>query len=234
MKKLVSLGALIAAVGLGTSAAAAQGQDWSVLTARTVGTNQNFLRAQAGWPGVSGTLIHGMTPTLDLGGIFTFNYGLEGDVNDAEPGIKLQGLARIMLSDTGKFNLGLTFAPGPLMYFGHSRTLFGFTLPAGLVFGIPVNQALNINLGADIPFWFYVNQGGGAVIPILFGGGVEYFIDRNTAVTFNTRMGPMIVTNGGTRTFCTALPLGWGCIDQSVPGYTSFALQALIGLAVRL
>lgn len=236
MKRFVSLCALSAALGIGSSAAGSQarsGQGWSVLTARTQGKNENSLHVQAGWPGVSATLIHGMSPRLDVGGIFSFNYGLEGDINDVEPGIKLQGLTRIKLSDTGRFNLGLTFAPGPLLYFGHSRTLLGIILPAGLVLGIPVNPSVNISLGADIPFWFYVTQGGGAAIPILFGGGVEYFIDRNTAVTFNTRMGPMIFT-GGSRTFCTATYLGWGCYDASVPSFSNFALQTSIGLAVKL
>ena len=134
-----------------------------------------------------------------------------------------------MLNDSGKFNLGLTFAPGPLLYFGHSTTLFGFILPAAIVFGIPVSPVANISLGADIPFWFYVNQGGGAVIPILFGGGVEYFIDRNMAITFRARMGPEIFTAGG-RTVCTV----FGCFDVSGGSHTDFALEALIGLVVRL
>ena len=141
-------------------------------------------------------------------------YGLEGDVNaPTDAGIKLQGLARLMLMDSGKYNLGLNFAPGFLIYFAHSRTLFGITIPVAAVFGIPVTPVVNIALGADIPFWFYTTQGGGAVIPILFGGGAEYFIDHNMAVTFNLRMGPTIYTNGGT---------------------THFDLQALIGLVLRL
>ena len=34
-------------------------------------------------------------------------------------------------------------------------------------------------------------------VPILFGAGVEYFLDRSMAVTFNVRAGPMIFTKSG-------------------------------------
>src|SRR5262249_21858792 len=183
MKRFVALCALSAVLGIGSSEALAQageGQTWSVLTGRTVGANENFVHVQAGWPGISGTLLHGYSPTVDLGGIFTFNYGLEGDVQaSTDAGIKLQGLARLLLMDSGRYNFGLNFAPGFLIYFAHSRTLFGITIPVAAVFGIPVSPVVNIALGADIPFWFYTTQGGGAVIPILFGGGAEYFIDHN-------------------------------------------------------
>jgi hypothetical protein len=229
MKRLVALCALSAALGVGSSDAAAQvrgSQGWSVNTGRTVGINENFLHVQGGWPGISATLLHGNSPTLDLGGIFTFNYGLEGDVNDVNPGLKLQALARLLLNDSGRYNIGLTFAPGPLLYFGHSTTLFGITVPVGLVVGIPVSSAANVNLGLDIPFWFYVTQGGGAVIPILAGGGVEYFVDRSMAITFNTRMGPAIYTGGGTR--C----IGTFCVSRQ--SFTDFALQVLLGVALRM
>lgn len=209
-------------LGFASSAALAQGHHgWSVLTGRTVGANDTALHIQGGWPGISATLLHGVSPTVDLGGIFTFNYGVEGIVTDVEPGIKLQAVARVLLTDTGKLNVGFNFAPGPLFYFGRSYcgrfgcqsdTLVGLTLPLALVFGVPVSSAANVDFGFEIPFWVYFTQGGGAVIPILFGGGVEYFFERNLAVTFNMRMGPAIYSRGG----------------------ADFDLQALMGLAVKL
>ncbi len=219
MKRVVSLCVLSAALGMGTSQAVAQGrgQDWSVLTGRTVGTNDNVLHMQAGWPGISATLLHGMTPKMDLGGIFTFNYGFEGDVSfDVRPGLKFQGLFRANLFDSNKFNVGINFAPGPLFYFFRSTTVVGLAIPFGLAFGIPATSALNIGLAFEMPMFVVFPSSrlvGELVLPVLFGGGIEYFLDRNLAVTFNMRMGPIIFTNDG---------------------FTDFDFQGLMGLAVKL
>jgi hypothetical protein len=197
--------------------APAQGQQWSVLTGKTVGTSNNVLHFQAGWPGISATLAHGMSSKLDLGGIFTFNYGFEGDVNFAvRPGIKLQGLLRANLYDSGKLNIGINFAPGPLFYFRRGTTEAGLAVPIGVVFGIPATSALNVDFAFEMPMFVIFPSSllnGQLVLPILFGGGIEYFIDHNLAVTFNMRMGPMIFTGDG---------------------FTDFAFQGLMGLAVKL
>src|SRR5262249_3440722 len=196
MKSLVSLYTLVAALGLAASDAFAQAGAapvGSVLTARPLG-DQYIRHVQVGWPGISATLVHGYSRTSDVGGILTFNYGLEGDVTDVEPGLKLQGLVRLLVSDTGRFNVGFTLAPGPLLYFGHGRALFAVTLPVGLVFGIPVGNAPNIHFSVDMPLWVYLTQGGGAAIPILLGGGIERAIDRRVTMTFNARIGPTFYT----------------------------------------
>ncbi len=54
---------------------------------------------------------------------------------------------------------------------------------------------------------------GTVTVPVLFGGGVEYFLDTSKALTFNLRTGPMIFTKSG-----------YG---------SDFTLQALVGLAVK-
>lgn len=215
MRKVVPLCTLIAALAFGTAAVAAQTRShgWSLLTGRTVGANDTAVHLQVGFPGVSASLLHGMSPRVDLGGMFTFNYGLEGDVNSIEPGIKMQLLLRMLLVDTGRVNLGLWFAPGPLFYFPGGSALIGITTPIGLAFGVPVAHATNVYLGLDVPFWFYFTRGGGAVIPILMGGGVEHFVERALAVTFKLKMGPAIYTRGGA---------------------TDFALEALVGIAFKL
>lgn len=220
MKRVASLCALIASLLFGTSEAVAQarGQGWSVLTGRTIGLNDTALHFQAGWPGISATLLHGMTPKLDLGGIFNFNYGFEGDVNCCvRPGIKFQGLLRANLFDSNKFNVGINFAPGPLFYFFPRRTtVAGIAIPFGLEFGIPATPALNIGLAFEMPMFVVFESNalsGQLVLPVLFGGGIEYFLDRSLALTFNMRMGPMIFT---------------------ADGFTDFDFQALMGLAVKL
>lgn len=219
MKRVASLCALITSLLFGTSEAVAQarGQGWSVLTGRTVGMNDTVFHFQAGWPGISATLLHGMTPKVDLGGIFNFNYGFEGDVSfPVRPGLKFQGLLRANLFDSNKFNVGISFAPGPLFYFFRSTTVAGIAIPFGLEFGIPATPAMNIGLAFEMPMFVVFDSrvlSGQLVLPVLFGGGIEYFIDRNLAVTFNMRMGPIIYTGDG---------------------FTDFDFQGLMGLAVKL
>jgi hypothetical protein len=192
---------------LASSAALAQeegvsygrGQGWSVLGGDTVGANNTVFSGQIGWPGISLGLLHGATPKLDLGGKFTFNYGQEGIVEIVEPGLKLQAWVRLMLAQTSKASVALTFQPGPFFYFPGGGTRVGLALPVALVVGVPVGSAVVLSAGLDIPFHVYFGAGGGPVFPLLVGGGMEYFIDRNLELNFNVRMGPSIFPDGGGR-----------------------------------
>ena len=58
-------------------------------------------------------------------------------------------------------------------------------------------SALMLNVGMDIPFYVVFGSGGGVVVPVLLGGGLEYFLDRNLAVNFNVRMGPSVGSYSG-------------------------------------
>lgn len=228
--KAVQLCAVVAVLGFlpggAAEAATRTGQGWTVLTGETVGGNNTVVHLQAGWPGISATLLHGYTPTVDLGGIFAFNYGYEGDVNVVHPGFKLQALGKATLLDDPKYNLGVWFAPGILTYFfgsgpcyfgycvGGPGTLFGLAFQTGLIFGLPVTNLVNIAFNFDLPLFVTFGDYGSFTIPILFGGGVEYFLEKNMALTFNLRAGPMIFAKSG-----------YG---------TDFALQALFGLALKI
>ncbi len=220
MRKAVQLFAVVGMFAWVPLQAQARTGQWSVLTGETVGNNATAVHVQGGWPGISATLLHGYTPTVDFGGIFTFNYGVEGDVNRVYPEIKLQGLAKATLLDTPKYNLGVWFAPGPLLWFYPSNqfigstTTFGITFASGLIFGLPVSNVVNVAFNFDLPMFVTFGDLGSFTVPILFGGGVEYFIEKNMALTFNLRMGPIIYTKSG-----------FG---------TNFDLMALFGLAFKL
>jgi hypothetical protein len=186
---------LVSGTALAQEAGYSRGQGWSVLSGQTVGQG-NVLTGQVGWPGVSLGLLHGATSRFDIGGKFSFNYGREGIVTSTVPGIKFQAWLRLMLLQTSQLNVGLTFAPGPLFYFYDGYTDVGLALPLGLTLGLPVGSALMLNVGVDVPFYVLFGSGGGPVFPLLVGGGLEYFVDRNLAVTFNVRMGPSIGAYG--------------------------------------
>lgn len=213
MKRLIPGVLLACFLALPGTALAQRGQGWSILAADTLGRGSNAFSAQIGWPGLTLGLLHGGSERFDIGGKFTFNWGREGWVRYTDPGIKFQAWMRLMLAQTGNVSLALTFQPGPFFYFpAHEDTDVGLALPLGLVVGIPAGSAVMVNLGLDIPFHVYFGEGIGPVIPILVGGGIEYFIDRNLGVNFNIRMGPSLI-----------------------PDYeaTEFTLEALAGVAYR-
>jgi len=212
---------------------------WSVTTGQTIGSGATSIHVQAAWPGLSIGVVHGGTPGFDFGGVFSFNYNYEGDIRASFPGIKVQGYFKGTLVKSRRYSLGLLFAPGMLAYFlGHNHcnpvifgthtvdgsfyslanictgvggTQYGAAFPVGLAFGVAASEKVNLALTLDVPFFITFGQYGAPTIPILVGGGVEYFLDRSTAVTFSLRTGPMIFA-------------GYG---------TDFTFQALLGLAYK-
>ena len=241
MRKVVQRCAVLGVFALAPCHAVAHsGQEWSTITGKTLGEDATAIHLQAAWPGLSVTLLHGYGPTFDFGGTLTFNYSYEGDVRAAYPGLKLQGYVKATLVDKPRYNIGLSFAPGILTYFfGQSfctplalgtqtdfgyywvggnvcsggGTQFGIAFPAGLTFGIPARHNLNLAFTFDVPLFVTFGDFGTVTIPVLFGGGVEYFLDSSKALTFNLRTGPMIFTKSG-----------YG---------SDFTLQALVGLALK-
>src|SRR5260370_6189744 len=85
MRKAVQLFAVVGMLAWVPLQAQARTGQWSVLTGETVGNNATAVHVQGGWPGISATLLHGYTPTVDFGGIFTFYYGVVADVDRVDP-----------------------------------------------------------------------------------------------------------------------------------------------------
>ena len=190
------------------------GQGWSLHSGQTVGAGNNVIGAQVGWPGLSATFLHGATREFDIGVRFTpLNYGFESRVDQTWLGIKLQGVARLQLIDRSKFNLGVEFAPGPLFYFpSDRRSLTGMSLPLKVSAGVRVGGAILLNFGMDMPMFVVFGRGSysGFYVPLLFGGGAEYFIDRNLSVNLNMKFGPSIHTRSGNADFAMDVLLGVG------------------------
>lgn len=221
MQKWLVVGVLLVSGAALAQGEYGRGQGWSVLSGESVGQGSNTLVGDVGWPGLSVGLLHGATSRFDIGGKLTFNYGREGIVTQVVPGLKLQAWMRLMLVESSKVNVGLTFSPGPFFYFFGGFTDVGLVLPLGLTIGIPVGSALMLNVGLDVPFYVTFGEGGGPVVPLLVGGGLEYFIDRRLAVTFNVRMGPSL----GAYNYD---------IYGNYRGQAAFTLNALVGVAFQL
>src|SRR5262245_25978212 len=110
-KFLLSSAALFALVPFGSQAEEVQARGWSVVGGPALGPGVWAFHAQGGWPGFSATALAGMSRGVDLGAVFTFNYGFEGDVNLGlfTKTYRLQWLLRANLLDSGKINLGAYF-----------------------------------------------------------------------------------------------------------------------------
>jgi hypothetical protein len=171
---------------------------WSVESAKTVGAGRTVLWGQAGWPGIWAELIHGLEPTLEIGGKVAFNYGFEGIVDLGVLGLDFQFLLRKQFFENEKMRIAARFDPGILLYFPSRSTLFGITFPVGVEFGFPVSPVVSLSASFGLPMYVYFQNGGsGFVIPILFGGGAEYLLEKNVALTFKLALGPSIATAGG-------------------------------------
>jgi hypothetical protein len=185
---------------------------WSVDSGETVGSGQNVLRGQVGFPGLWGDFIHGIDPTTEIGGRLKINYGVEGLTSSTNFEMAAQFLARKQFVDTGKVKFALRFDPGILFYTAFSTTTFGITFPIEAQVGFPINDQVILNGSFALPMWVTFGTFGTFYIPIMFGGGVEYKIQSNLVLTFKLAMGPTLATAGG----------------------SSFTLDALFGVAWRM
>jgi len=215
------------------------GQMTSVLSGKSMGSGA-LVHAQIGFPGLSVALLTGGGP-LDIGARFSLLYAYEGiTVLTRIPGIKLQGVVRMQLLDRGKLNLGLSFSPGLFFYFFPGDTEIGLPLPVNLVLGYAVSPKLMAHLGVDLPIFAVFGPLGGLAIPVLVGGGLEYAVDRQLALTLSLRVGPSVPLTGNGLAY-TYWP-GYWCYDLAgnpyrCGPYYSFgapAMEGLFGITYRL
>jgi hypothetical protein len=210
--------AWLLALCVGATAAAQTPHHWSVDSAETVGAGSDVIRGQVGFPGLVLDYIHGNSPTFDLGGRLSLNYGVEGLVDAIQFEMKAQATLRLKFHDTGKVKIAGHFDPG-LAVVTCCGTPFGILFPVGVQFGFPIDDKLFLNGSFDIPMSvFFANGGGLFNLPLLFGGGVEYLLERNLALTFKLALGPSFLIGSG---------------GYSGSG-TAFTLYALFGAAYKL
>jgi len=80
----------------------------------------------------------------------------------------------------------------------------------------PLHRALNVGLTLEVPMWILFGGNASLIVPILMGGGVEYFVSSTLALWFDLRMGPALYSNprasptgGAAFTFDGKLGVGW-------------------------
>ena len=182
--------------GLASAQTATTGH-WTVDSAETVGAGNNVVRGQVGFPGLWADIIHGVDPTLEIGGRLQLNYGVEGLTDATHFEMALNFLLRKQFVDNGKFKFAGTFNPGILFYTAFSTTTFGITFPVEGQFGIPIDPKVTLNASFGLPMWVTFGSASAFYLPIMFGGGVEYLLEPHIAVTGKVKVGPTFITNGG-------------------------------------
>jgi hypothetical protein len=202
---------------LAPAALAATDAPWTVQSGKTVGEGNNVFWGQGGFPGVWAEFIHGLTPTLEIGGKLAFNYGVEGIVDLNKVGLDFQLLVRKQFFDNGRMRIAGRLDPGLLVYFPSGASLIGVVVPVAVEFGFPVSPEVSLNASFAAPMYVDFYKGSaGFVVPILFGGGAEYLLDANIALTFRVALGPSFVAGTG-----------------YVGGSPAFTLYALFGAAYK-
>jgi hypothetical protein len=171
------------------------GAPWSATAGRTAGAGNSVLQAEAGWPGIGFTWLKGMDELTDLGLHVGFNYGFEGTTNSVS-GFNVAIPFRRTLSSSGSTSFAFEAQPG-LSIYSNKGALVGVGGPVGVVAGFQVSPQLTLDLGADVPVLISFSNPAGVVFGPQFGGGGEYLIDRNLAVTARIRVGPSFALSSG-------------------------------------
>lgn len=187
------------------------GQAWSVVGAKTLAPGGNALEASVGYPAITAGFLRGVSSGINVGARVGFVYGVEGMFREAAPGFKLQGLLKLRLLDSGRVSLALTAEPGFLYHASFLQgARVGLTIPVGLRLGIAASSAIAVAVLVELPMWVEFGLFGGFNLPILTGGGVEYFITSQLAVFFRARIGPTIRTARPAEvTFESSLGIGY-------------------------
>jgi len=197
-----------------------------MLNGATVGVGRNYLLGQIGWPGLSLSLQHGVSERFDVGGSFSFVYGLEG-VPDVAPGLKLNAILKLNLISMTKFNFGVRLDPGLALYFpsngvynthfqtvhfNSSVTTFGLQFPLEILAGVVPISMLSIHFGMSMPMVLFFTPDVSFLFPFEPGAGVEYKVDSSLTLTFDSRFGPtLFVVSGDTHSeFAFRLQFGVG------------------------
>ena len=205
-KQLAFVVVMVAGLAQAQSANRGEEAPWTVQSGKTVGTDQTVVWGQVGFPDApSVQLVHGIDALTEIGGKISLDYGDHGVIDGCcHVGLDFQFLIRRNFFDNGKLWIAGTFQPGFILDFPANTTIFGLAFPLGVQFGFPVNSVLTFNGSFDLAMYclFGTNFSTGTfALPILFGGGAEYLLQRNLALTFQLKIGPTIFTAGGSAQF---------------------------------
>jgi hypothetical protein len=222
----LSVAAIVAALAPAHAVAQSDGAarpglaGWSVVGAETV-HGRPVLDVQTGWPSTTFGYTFGMSPAADVSLRFGLLYGYEGWTS-TQFGLSFYAPMRFELVQNKDFKLLVHVDPGLKLY-TTSSAQFGFQFPVGVVVGFPIQQDLEIGVGADFNMTLLVtgNRSPQFIFGPAVGPYVEFHPTPNLAVGLNTRFG------AGIDAFSS---------DGNLPGgtHTEFAFTTQLFLGYRL
>jgi hypothetical protein len=171
--------------------AAHAGDRWSMFAADTVGDGENLVGARLGWPDLTLEFLHGVSPTVDIGGEFQLSYAFEGTTINNKVGIGFAAPIRGTVFHNDKISVLLHIDPGIKILTGLGPAKFGVQAQAGFALAFRVGSALHVGFGVDVPFVIYFtgDQNPIVAIPPIFGPFLEYHVDKHFTLGLDTRFG---------------------------------------------
>jgi hypothetical protein len=175
----------------------APGGHYSLLSGTTVPTGTDVVSGEFGWPSATFGFTHGMSPTRDVGFKFDLLFGFESTSN-SQFGVGFRVPFRFMLHRRDRLSVLAHVDPGIKIY-TTNPAFFGFQWPIGLTVGYAATPEFNVAFGFELPMTLEVAGIGAAQMFLgpMFGPALEYHLDRQLTVGFNTRFGSIFSTRGG-------------------------------------
>jgi len=209
MKKATLIAVLLVAGA--ASAQSLSGNHWSTITGETVSPSRDALKFDLGWPGVGVTYLHGVSDRADFGVHFELLYGFE-QTSNGKFGLGFGVPYRLIINRAERVTVEVHIEPSMRVYPGGSETDFFIRAPFGGTLGLQITPELRIAASADLNFAIQIPNTAYLEIGPMFGFGLEYAVDRNLNVGFNTRFAPQFYSLGNDNT-------NFAFITQVVVGY---------------
>lgn len=188
--------ALLCAAAASPAFAQARTTPYSLLGGTTVPAGTDVVSGEFGWPSASFGFTHGTGPTSDVGFKFDLIYGFES-TTISQFGIGFRVPLRFMVHRRDRISVLAHVDPGIKIY-TTTPAIFGFQWPIGLTVGYAASPELNVGFGFELPMTLVVTPSPVRMfLGPMFGPALEYHVDRQLTVGFNTRFGPIFSTSGG-------------------------------------
>jgi hypothetical protein len=212
MKKATLIAALFFAGA--ASAQSLSGNHWSTVTGETVSPSRDALKFDLGWPGLGVTYLHGVSDRADFGVHFELLYGFE-QTSNSKFGLGFGIPYRLVINRRERVTVEVHIEPGMRVYPGDGLTGgtdFFIRAPFGGTLGLQITPELRVAAGADLDFAIQFASPAYLEIGPDFGFALEYAVDHNLNVAFNTRFGPQFYSRGGSNAdfaFITQIVVGY-------------------------
>ena len=169
---------------------------WSTETGETVSPGRDALKFDLGWPGLGVTYLHGVNDRADFGIHFELLYGFE-QTSFSHFGLGFGVPYRLIVNRHERVTVEVHIEPGMRVYPDSNFTSFFIRAPFGGTLGLQITPELRIAAKADLDFAVQLPNTAYLEIGPEFGFALEYAVDRNLNIGFNTLFGPQFITISG-------------------------------------